>query len=72
MTQNTTTPRFTDCSDEELREAYRHWRTAAWNWSQMAGGGSRVTGKKIAIGVGRCLRNVEIIEAIARKRRIRL
>lgn len=64
-----TTPYFKDMSDEDLRSAYRAERENLYRWSQLAGPGK---GHPAARGTGRALRNVEIIEALARRRGIRL
>lgn len=64
---------FKDLSDEELRVAYVGERTALYNWSNIGTGAyAPGTRKSAATGTGRSLRNVEIIEAIARKRGISL
>lgn len=64
---------YKEMSDTELREAYYGERTALFNWSEIGSGARNPhTRRKAAAGTGRALRNVEIIEAIARKRGIRL
>jgi hypothetical protein len=66
-----TTPLFKDLSDEALRTEYRGWRELAYNNANIAASGA-VNRKKCAASMGRIMRNVEIIEAIARKRGIPL
>lgn len=66
-----TTPFFKDLSDEALRTEYRGWRELAYNNANMAASGA-VNRKKCAMGMGRIMKNVEIIEVIARKRGISL
>lgn len=61
---------FKDMNDEDLRTAYQAWRCQMVQWDDMAKA-SRF-GKGSARGFGRALRNVEIIEAIARRRGISL
>ena len=53
---------FKDMTDAELREAHSNW----YSLMRSASNG------RMARSMGRCLRNVEIIEAIARKRGVRL
>ena len=53
---------FRDMDDTELRKAYRDWRSLMYNASQ----------GRMAASMGRCLRNVEIIEAVATRRGIAL
>lgn len=65
------TPLFKSLSDEALRIEYRGWRALAFNNASMASGG-RVWRDRCANQMGRIMRNVEIIEAIARKRGISL
>lgn len=65
-----TTKLFVDMTDDELREAYRAWRTVAWNWSQMAC--PRRRDPRPANGMGRAMRNVEMIERIANRKGVRL
>lgn len=69
--QTPKTPLFKELSDEALRIEYRGWRELAYNNANMAGSGA-VNIKKCAAQMGRIMRNVEIIEAIARKRKISL
>jgi hypothetical protein len=52
---------YLDLPPDVLREEY-------WAWRLLEG----VVGMRAARSAGRCLRRVELIEAIARKRRIRL
>jgi hypothetical protein len=54
--------RYLDMPPEMLREEYWAWRRLLGNAGDM----------RAARSTGRCLRRVELIEAIARKRRIRL
>ena len=54
--------RYLDMPSEVLREEYWAWRRLLAN----------AVGMRAARSTGRCLRRVELIEAIARKRRIRL
>lgn len=65
---------YKDMTPEDLRSAYATERTIAYNSSQMAQSVSpRNQGRrKVARSWGRAMRNVEMIEAIARKRGIRL
>lgn len=65
------TPFFKDLSDDALRTEYRGWRELAYNNANMAAGG-RAWRNKCATQMGRLMRNIEIIEAIARKRGISL
>ena len=53
---------FKDMTDSELRAAYADWRALMLNASE----------GRMARSMGRCLRNVEIIEAIADRRGIAL
>ncbi len=71
MNSNKTTPLFKELSDEALRTEYRGWRELAYNNAAMASGGLAWR-NKCARSMGKIMRNVEIIEAIARKRGIRL
>jgi hypothetical protein len=54
--------RYLDMSPEALREEYWAWRRLLDN----------AVGMRAARSTGRCLRRVELIEAIARKRHVRL
>jgi len=54
--------RYLDMPPEVLREEYWAWRRLLDN----------AVGMRAARSTGRCLRRVELIEAVARKRRIRL
>lgn len=65
------TPLFKELSDEALRAEYRSYRTLAYNNASMAGSGA-VSVRRAASQMGRLMRNIQIIEAIARKRRISL
>jgi hypothetical protein len=65
-------PLFKSLSDDALRAEYAGYRELAYNNARMAqsmGAGGR---GKAARQMGRLMRNLEIIEAIARQRRIRL
>lgn len=64
---NIKTPFFKEMSDEALRTEYAGWRNLAYNNANIAACGSR---SRAAGQMGRIMRNVEIIEAIARKRGI--
>ncbi len=68
---STYTVRFIDMTNTELRAAYSAERANLYNWSNLAQP-RRQDGGKSANGTGRALRNVEIIEAIARRRGVRL
>lgn len=63
--------RFIDMTDDELRESYRAWRGQLAEWQNYAAPRARDGGRS-ARGTGRCLRNVEMIEAIARRRGVKL
>lgn len=65
------TPMFKTLSDDALRAEYRGWRELAFNNANMAASGA-VNVRRAAGQMGRIMRNVEIIEAIARQRRISL
>ena len=54
--------RYLDMPPDQLREEYWAWRRLLDNATSM----------RAARSTGRCLRRAELIEAIARKRRIRL
>jgi hypothetical protein len=56
------TVRYLDMPPDQLREEYWAWRRLLDNATSM----------RAARSTGRCLRRAELIEAIARKRRIRL
>ncbi len=71
MNSNKTTPLFKDLSNEALRTEYKGWRDLMFNNANMAASGA-VNRNKAAFQMGKIMRNVEIIEAIARKRGIRL
>lgn len=64
-------PLIKELSDEGLREHYRGLRALAYNNSQMASSGA-VNLKKLAAQMGKLMRWIEICEAVARRRRIRL
>jgi hypothetical protein len=53
-------PRYMDMPAEQLREEYWAWRLLLDN----------AVGMRAAGSTGRCLRRVELIEAVARKRGI--
>ena len=72
MTTNTfKTPLFKDMTDDALRAEYRAWRALAYNNANMAAAGC-VNVSRAARQMGRIMRNVEIIEAIARRRQMSL
>jgi hypothetical protein len=54
--------RYLDMPPDQLREEY-------WAWRRLL---DTAGGMRAARSTGRCLRRVELIEAVARKRRIRL
>jgi hypothetical protein len=54
--------RYLDMPPDQLREEYWAWRRLLDNAANL----------RAARSTGRCLRHVELIEAVARKRRIRL
>jgi hypothetical protein len=56
------TVRYLDMPPDQLREQYWAWRRLLDN----------AMGMRAARSTGRCLCRVELIEAVARKRRIRL
>lgn len=64
------TPLFKSLSDEALRTEYAGWRALAFNNANIAQAGGNI--RRAAGQMGRIMRNVEIIEAIARQRGIRL
>ena len=64
-------PLFKSLADDALRIEYRAWRNLAHNNAGMAASGA-VNVRRAAAQMGRIMRNVEIIEAIARQRRISL
>jgi hypothetical protein len=55
-------PRYLDMPAAQLREEY-------WAWRRLL---DSALGMRAARSAGRCLRRVELIENVARKRRIRL
>lgn len=68
-------PLFKDMSDQALIEAYWDERGLATNWDGIAKAApraSRRTRSRVASGVLRSLRNIDIIVAVARKRGLRL
>ena len=65
------TPLFKSLSDDALRAEYRGYRNLAYNNANMAASGA-VNLKKAAAQMGRLMKNIEIIEAIAKQRRISL
>jgi hypothetical protein len=65
------TPLFKSLSDDALREEYAGWRNLAYNNGRMAQQGPG-TARKCAASMGRIMRNVELIENIARRRGISL
>lgn len=67
----TTSTLFKDMSDDDLRAAYWAWRGQLAEWQSYAAPRARDGGRS-ARGTGRCLRNVEMIEAIARRRGLSL
>ena len=64
-----TTPFFKDLSDKALRREYAGYRELAYNNANIAQFGNR---QKCANQMGRIMKNIQIIEAIARKRRMSL
>jgi hypothetical protein len=54
--------RYMDMPPERLRAEY-------WDWRRLL---DNAVGMRAAGSTGRCLRRVELIETVARKRRIRL
>lgn len=62
---------FKDMSDDELRQAYAAWRGVLASWSELAAPRARDRGRSAA-GTGRALRNVELIERVARQRGVPL
>ena len=69
MQTATKTPLFKSLSDDALRAEYRGYRALAFNNARIAqlGNARRVAGQ-----MGRLMRCIEIIEAIANQRRISL
>lgn len=65
------TPFFKELSDEALRTEYHGYRELAYNNANAASSGG-VNKRKAANQMGRLMRNIQIIEAIAKKRGIRL
>jgi len=65
------TPLFKSLSDEALRAEYRAYRALAFNNASMAASGAVNLGRA-ASQMGRLMRTVELIENIARQRRISL
>ena len=70
----TYTVRYMDMTADELRDAYWAWRKASYQWSQLACSTSprSAAGRRVASGWGRCVRAVELIENVARKRNVSL
>lgn len=68
------TPFFKELSNEALRNEYWGYRELAYNNAKMAQGCAPRghTINKLAGQMGKLMRNIEIIEAIARKRGISL
>jgi hypothetical protein len=67
----TKTPFFKELSDAALRAEYKGYRELAYNNAAMAASGA-VNIRRCASQMGRLMRNIEIIEAIAKKRGISL
>lgn len=67
----TKTPLFKSLSNDALRTEYRGWRNLAFNNANAAASGA-VNVSRAARSMGQIMRNVEIIEAIARQRGISL
>lgn len=65
----TTTPLFKSLSDDALRAEYRGYRELAYNNARIASLGNP---QRAARQMGRLMRCIEIIEAIANQRRISL
>jgi hypothetical protein len=55
-------PRYMDLPPDQLRDEY-------WSWRRLLDNAVNMRARR---STGRCLRKVELIERIARKRRIRL
>lgn len=66
------TPLFKTLSDDSLRTEYRGWREIAYNASRIAQSAGPRGRSRMASQTGRALRNMEIIEALARGRGISL
>ena len=64
------TPLFKSLSDDALRTEYRGYRELAYNNAAMASAG--LPRGRLAFQMSRLMRNIEIIEAIANQRKIRL
>jgi hypothetical protein len=67
----TRAPLIKELSDDGLREHYRGLRALAYNNAQMAQTGA-VNTRKLAAQMGKLMKWIEICEAVARKRGIRL
>lgn len=67
----TKTPLFKSLSDSALRAEYEGYRALAYNNAAIAASGA-VNRNKAAAQMGRLMRNIQIIEGIARQRRISL
>lgn len=65
------TPFFKGLSDAALRENYASYRNLAYNNAGMATSGA-VNIRKAAFQMGKLMRNIELIENIARQRKIKL
>ncbi len=65
------TPLFKELSNEALRTEYAGYRALAYNNANMAGSGA-VNRNRCAGQMGRLMRNIDIIEGIARQRGISL
>lgn len=66
------TPLFKSLSDEALRVEYRGYRELAYNNARIAQGCGGSGLRRSAAQMGRLMRNIDIIEGIARQRRISL
>ena len=68
-------PLFKDMTPQELRDAYASARASVASWdslAKLAPYAGRGTRAKVAGGVFRALRDIDIIVAVARKRGIKL
>jgi len=66
-----TTMHYMTATPEDLRAAYREFRTVLYNASRLAQHGRR-TARKAAPSAGRASREIELIERVADKRGISL
>lgn len=66
------TPFFKELSDETLRIEYAGYRELAYNNAKMASSSGAVNKRKAAVQMGTLMRNIQIIEGIARQRKISL